>query len=254
MRSRRVARALSAEVDAGSAQESALKQRLRAVLDCNAIGHGSGPVRGGRSARQPLVILLAALAALPVSRPGRAAAEAQAVLDRPTDRQALTAALRARILASDSATLALEGWCAEHKLAADPHLVAQRLPGSDKPLTAAQRARLAIGPDEPVRYRRVRLVCGDRVMSEADNWYVPARLTPEMNAVLDGTHTPFGRVVRPLAPVRRTVEVRAHSSEAAPHPDDALFEVDAVLTTGAGQPFCEVVETYLGTALPSGSR
>ncbi|MCJ2086497.1 hypothetical protein MKK88_10915 [Methylobacterium sp. E-005] len=189
-----------------------------------------------------------------MSHPGRANAEAPATTDRPADPQALVSALRERILASDSATLALEGWCAEHRLAADPHLVAQRLPGPDKPLTAAQRARLAIGPDEPVRYRRVRLVCGTHVMSEADNWYVPARLTPEMNALLDETRTPFGRVVRALAPVRRTVAVRAPTPEAEPRPDDPLFEVDAVLATGAGQPFCEVVETYLGTALPSAAQ
>lgn len=208
------------------------------------------PMLDRRTTRHPIVILLAALATLSVI-PGRAVAEAPAAIDKPTDPQALVAALRDRILASDSATLALEGWCAEHKLAADPHLVAQRLPGPDKPLTAAQRARLAIGPDEPVRYRRVRLVCGDHVMSEADNWYVPARLTPEMNAVLDGTRTPFGRVVRPLAPVRRTVAVRAGPVGAGSGSEDSLFEVDAVLSTGAGQPFCEVVETYLGTALPA---
>lgn len=209
------------------------------------------PVLGKRSSRQRVVILVASLAVLPVS-PVLAVAEAPAISERLGDPQALVAALRARILASDSATLALEGWCAEHKLAADPHLVAQRLPGPDKPLTTAQRARLAIGPEEPVRYRRVRLVCGDRVMSEADNWYVPARLTPAMNATLEGTHTPFGRVVRPLAPVRRTVEVRAPGPDAGSA--DPLFEVDAVLSTGAGQPFCEVVETYLGTALPSANR
>ncbi len=34
-------RALSAEVDAGSAQESAAKQGLSAVPDCNAIGNGA---------------------------------------------------------------------------------------------------------------------------------------------------------------------------------------------------------------------
>jgi hypothetical protein len=170
------------------------------------------------------------------------------------DPPALIAALRSRILESHSATLALEGWCADYKLAGDPHLVAERVSGADKPLTADQRARLAIGPDEPVRYRRVRLACGDRVLSEADNWYVPARLTPEMNAALDGTRTPFGRVVRPLAPVRHTVEVRAAVPRADPGPDDPLFEVDAVLSTGAGQPFCEVVETYLGGALPRALR
>lgn len=168
--------------------------------------------------------------------------------------QALIAALRSRILASHSATLALESWCADYKLAGDPHLTAERLPVADKPLTAAQRARLMIGPDEPVRYRRVRLACGGRVLSEADNWYVPARLTAAMNATLDGTRTPFGRVVRPLAPVRNTVEVRSRVPRGEPGPDDPLFEVDAVLSTGAGQPFCEVVETYLGSALPEAAR
>jgi hypothetical protein len=182
-----------------------------------------------------------------------ALAQAPAVVEpaSPPSAGDLVAALRSRILAAHSATFALESWCADHRLADDPHLVAERLPVPDKPLTAAQRARLAIGPDEPVRYRRVRLACGGRVLSEADNWYVPARLTPEMNALLDGTRTPFGRVVRALAPVRSTVAVRAPSRGADPGTSDTLFEVDAVLSTGAGQPFCEVVETYLGSALPS---
>ncbi|MCJ2049519.1 hypothetical protein [Methylobacterium sp. J-070] len=191
-------------------------------------------------------------AILPVSAARNARAEAPATIDAPAGASAevLTAALRSRILAAHSATFALESWCADHKLAADPRLVAERLAGPDKPLTAAQRVRLGIGPDEPVRYRRVRLACGDRVLSEADNWYVPARLTADMNATLDGTRTPFGRVVRTLAPVRRTVAVRAGNQTGAHGPSDPLFEVDAVLTTGAGLPFCEVVETYLGSALP----
>nr|WP_244507537.1 hypothetical protein [Methylobacterium phyllostachyos] len=213
----------------------------------NCIAH---PLARGAQA----IILLAGLAALLMSGSGNARAEAPAAIERGTRTEALVADLRSRILASHSATLALESWCAEHRLAADPHLVAQRLPGPDKPLSVVQRARLDIGPDEPVRYRRVRLVCGDHVMSEADNWYVPARLTPEMNAALDQTRTPFGRVVRALAPVRRTVEVRAPAPNIGPGPGDPLFEVDAVLTTGAGQPFCEVVETYLGTALPPTPR
>ncbi|MDP4004439.1 hypothetical protein [Methylobacterium sp. NEAU K] len=204
--------------------------------------------------------LVAALAALPVRVSNGLAAESPAPAEagsapRPdSGPAALIASLKGRVLAAHSATLALESWCAEYGLAGDPHLVALRLPVADKPLTAAQRTRLAIGPDEPVRYRRVRLACGDRVLSEADNWYVPARLTPEMNTTLDGTRTPFGRVVRPLDPVRRTVAVRPFAQHPEPGPDDPLFEVDAVLVSGAGQPFCEVVETYLGGALPEASR
>jgi hypothetical protein len=204
-----------------------------------------------------LAVLLGSVAVTGSPSWARDAAEAPKPADTPSAAdgpQALIASLRSRILAAHSATFALESWCADYKLAGDPHLVAERVPMADKPLTAAQRARLAIGPDEPVRYRRVRLACGDRVLSEADNWYVPARLTPEMNATLDTTRTPFGRVVRPLAPVRSTVEVRAPVRSAAPGPDDPLFEIDAVLSTGAGQPFCEVVETYLGGALPQASR
>ncbi|WP_238183395.1 cytochrome P450 [Methylobacterium trifolii] len=175
---------------------------------------------------------------------------------QPEGAAGLIASLRSRILAGHSATAVLEAWCAERGLAADPHLVARRVPGLDKPPSAAQRARLDIGPDEPVRYRRVRLSCGEHVLSEADNWYVPARLTPAMNAALDTTEAPFGRVVRPLAPARRNLALRPleRSGDGPPGPADPLFEVDAVLSTGEGLPFCEVAETYLGAVLGRGPR
>lgn len=164
--------------------------------------------------------------------------------------EALVADLRGRILRSDSATAALESWCAEKGLSGQARLVAHRQIGAEKAPTAEQRARLGVGLEEPVRYRHVRLACGDRVLSEADNWYVPARLTPEMNAALDGSDVPFGRVVRPLAPVRRVVSVESYPLAALPGPDAPLVRVDALLVTGAGAPFCEVIETYLGAALP----
>ena len=218
------------------------------------------PATAAQAFRVPplaLAVLLGSVAVTGSPSWARDAAEAPKPADTPSAAdgpQALIASLRSRILAAHSATFALESWCADYKLAGDPHLVAERVAVADKPLTAAQRARLAIGPDEPVRYRRVRLACGDRVLSEADNWYVPARLTPEMNATLDGTRTPFGRVVRPLEPTRQTIAVRPFPQAAATGPDDPLFEIDAVLSTGAGQPFCEVAETYLGGALPEASR
>ncbi|WP_375464809.1 hypothetical protein [uncultured Methylobacterium sp.] len=172
----------------------------------------------------------------------------------PDDPAGLIETLRTRILSGHSATAVLEAWCAERGLAADPHLVARRVPGPDKPLDAIRRDRLALAPDEPVRYRRVRLTCGVHVLSEADNWYVPGRLTPAMNAALDGTEAPFGRVVRPLDPTRRNVALRPLREAATGRPGagDPLFEVDAVLTTGAGLPFCEVAETYLGAVLRRG--
>lgn len=167
---------------------------------------------------------------------------------------ALVADLRSRLLHSDSATAVLEAWCAEKGLASQARLVAHRQKGADKVPTAEQRERLGVGGDEPIRYRHVRLVCGDRVLSEADNWYVPARLTPEMNAALDGSDAPFGRVVRPLGPSRRLVAIQTFPLPASPGADAPLVRLDAVLVTRDGSPFCEVVETYLGGALPSQAR
>src|SRR6185295_18779945 len=67
--------------------------------------------------------------------------------------------------------------------------------------------RLGVGPQSEVKYRHVQLVCGDQVLSEADNWYVPSRLTPEMNRILETTAIPFGKAVSDLEPYRQTYAV-----------------------------------------------
>ncbi|MBO9375910.1 hypothetical protein GG804_03950 [Sphingomonas histidinilytica] len=172
--------------------------------------------------------------------------------------------LNARLLATPSATRTLEGWCRAHRLADRPAIVADRIAGTDKPISAEQRARLGIGPDEPVRYRHVRLRCGNRVLSEADNWYVPSRLTAEMNAQLDGGDMPFGTVVAPLGIARRTVsaeqlwrplaegwemfrDVEAADRSVPPVPAE-LIRHRAIVVDRTGQPIAEVAETY-GAAL-----
>ena len=96
---------------------------------------------------------------------------------------ALIESLNADLLAHDSATLTIERWCADHRLADPARIVAERVSDAAKPASAEVREALDVKPDEPLGYRRVRLKCGDRVLSEADNWYVPARLTPEMNQI-----------------------------------------------------------------------
>jgi chorismate-pyruvate lyase len=164
--------------------------------------------------------------------------------------QALVATLDAELLASRSATLTLEKWCGDHGIAAPAQIRAERPTGRDKPADAETRKRLAVSADEPVRHRFVRLKCGDKVLSEADNWYVPSRLTPEMNKALDETDTPFGKVVSPLKPFRRTFEARAPwapdkaaTGERLALPE-AMFEHRALLFTEANLPFSEVDETY----------
>lgn len=170
--------------------------------------------------------------------------------------RAVIETLSARLLATPSATAVLEAWCAERGLAADPRILAVRVPGIDKAPSPVQRERLAVDPDETVHYRRVRLTCGSHVLSEADNWYVPGRLTPEMNAALDGTQAPFGSVVRPLKPSRRNLSLRMlwrPGEGTMPGPDAPLFAVEALLSAG-GVPFCEVAETYTGAVLARGER
>jgi chorismate-pyruvate lyase len=178
---------------------------------------------------------------------------------------ALLQTLNAELLSHDSATLTLDRWCAAHRLASPAHIVAERVDGVYQAPTDEQRQLLGVNATEPVRYRRVRLICGDRVLSEADNWYVPARLTPEMNRVLETTDTAFGRAVQTLNFRRRTLSAKLLWSPlpqdwemGAPLPErrgatltipHEVLEHRAVLTLPDGTPFSEVVETYTGEVL-----
>jgi len=111
--------------------------------------------------------------------------------------------------------------------------------------TDEQRARLQVGPHEEVKYRLVELICNGMVVSKADNWYVPARLAPEMNHLLEHTQTPFGKAVKPLNPYRTTFDVQMDRSE-----QGELFEHQAILYTATGLPFSEVHERYQTPLLP----
>lgn len=182
---------------------------------------------------------------------------------------ALLQTLNADLLSHDSATLTLDRWCETHHLASPARIVAERVKGVEKPPTQEQRDLLGVGEAEPIRYRRVRLACGDHVMSEADNWYVPARLTPEMNHALETTDIAFGRAVQPLHFQRRTLSATLLWSPlpqgweqgwqmAASAPGSnagrlkvpaAVLEHRAVLTLPDGAPFSEVIETYTGEIL-----
>ena len=146
--------------------------------------------------------------------------------------------LKAEILASPSATQALTVYCARLHLADPPVIRALRDHGVDRKADSDVRRLLQVGPGEPVRYRRVRLSCGDEVLSDADNWYVPARLTAEMNSTLDGTDTSFGTVVKPLGFQRRTLGTEGL------HDGRHVLRVRALLVNRDGLPFSLVEENY----------
>lgn len=181
--------------------------------------------------------------------------------------EALIETLNGALLAGSSATAVLEQWCAVHHLASPAVVIAKRDTSVVVPPSDATRARLNLAPDAPFGFRRVKLMCGDKVLSEADNWYAPSRLTDAMNDALANTTTPFGRVIAPLKAFRRTFSVERLWSPLpndwaergdAPHigsapnapPDGALFRHRALVLTPDGAPIAEVEETYKIDALP----
>lgn len=182
---------------------------------------------------------------------------------------AMLQSLELALVTHDSATLVLDDWCVRHHLApAGTQIVAERQAEPERIASPEIRATLGVGPDEPVRHRLVHLRCGGLILSVAENWYVPARLTPEMNRALDSTDISFGRVVRPLNFRRTTLGSRILWS---PLPDDwdsetsvsgnnnrrggnfaipaRMIENRAVLVLPDGTPFSHVIENYTGTVL-----
>lgn len=180
---------------------------------------------------------------------------------------ALIESLNAEILSSSSATLTLERWCRNHALADPAEILAHRVDTPTSPPSAEVRSDLQLSSADPVRYRRVELTCGPHVLSVAENWYVPTRLTPDMNRLLDDTQTPFGKVVLPLKPHRETRAMthlwsplpegweRLRNAPSTGTPDaagtaasliipPALFEHRAVLYTAAHVAIAEVREVY----------
>ena len=180
--------------------------RPRNLLACAALALAAGPVAAARG-----------------GWPDTPLARTQALAELQT--------LNAELLSHPSATLTLERWCAAHRLATQAKIVAHRVEGENKPLPPDGRALLGIGPDEPVRYRHVQLACGDAVLSDADNWYVPARLTAAMNRQLDTTDLPFGKVVQLLHFRRQTL-----SAELLWSPLPQGWDSGAALPPAGGQP------------------
>jgi hypothetical protein len=204
-----------------------------------------------------VLLLWPSMACADAAAPARAPAWPDTFVAR-VEALALLQSMNAELLSHDSATSTLEHWCAVHRLASPPRIIAVRV-RLEKPPTPEQRRELEVTPTESVRYRRVRLMCGNWVLSEADNWYVPGRLTSEMNRLLDTTDVPFGKVVQALHFQRRTLsstllwlplpdgwemrEIPAGGAAALDIPP-LLLQHRALLTLPDGTPISEVVETY----------
>ena len=178
---------------------------------------------------------------------------------------ALLQSLNADLLSHDSATLTLDRWCAAHQLAIRSTITAERVHNVLKPATDAQRALLQVSATEPLGYRRVRLHCGPHVLSEADNWYVPSRLTEDMNQALEHSDIAFGRAIQALKFQRHTLSARLlwtplpqgwEMSMSEPSSQAGrlaippyVLEHTAVLSLPNGTPISALTETYTAEVL-----
>jgi len=154
------------------------------------------------------------------------------------------------LAANDSATAALGQWCAARGIAAPATIRALADRSAEEAPSPATRAALGVSAEEPVAFRHVQLLCGTAVLSDAKNWYVPARLTPAMNAALLTSDTPFGTVVRPLGFHRERLESRR--GRAAECPAGTVLSHKAVLRLADGRGISLVAECYTPANIAGG--
>ena len=173
-------------------------------------------------------------------------------------------ALNADLLSHNSATAVLQALC-DRRTPGQLIFARKATWGTEDGAFEAARVDLDVRPDEPVRYRQVELTCGGDVLSRAENWYVPGRLTPQMNRALEETEIPFGVVVRDLK-FRRRILASTFLFEPLPDgwereppanfdamasPPPYVLQHRAVLATPDGRAFSLVVETYTERVLTS---
>lgn len=146
----------------------------------------------------------------------------------------------ATLAAQDSATAALGAWCEQRRIASPPLITATVLLGEmriNPPDLAAVLQTTALPG-----YRHVRLSCGGRVLSEAHNWYVPARLTPAMNTALATSNVPFGKVAAPLRYTRQRLSSQRGAGPGCPA--STILTHRALLRLPDGAPLALVTECY----------
>jgi hypothetical protein len=178
----------------------------------------------------------------------------------PAKAAALVRELSDHLLHASTATEALHAWCTAHGLSAGPITAVMQDPDRRRHADDDVLDELRPERHERIAYRCVRLVRGLVVLSEADNWFVPERLPPEVRSALAATDMPFGAAIARLRPSRRTYFVRfpelSTVSEAATvgspaglSPSMPILEHKAVVLDQNRQPLSVVSERYCAALL-----
>ncbi len=142
----------------------------------------------------------------------------------------------------DSATQALARWCGAQGMAGEPTIRATRVADTVRTIPDEVRNRLGVSASEPLGYRHVRLMCGNRVLSQARNWYVPARLPPALNQALATGEQPFGAVIAPLGFRRERLD--SQRGAGAGCPAATILTNRALIRLPNGEPLALVIECY----------
>ncbi len=150
------------------------------------------------------------------------------------------------LAAAPTATEGLETWC-QSRFGLTERVRATKVLASSNEPSGRIRDALDIGSEERLAYRRVRLSCAGRELSLAYNWYVPARLTPDMLRQLSETDTPFGRVAQPLGFKREPIPGPWSGPELCP--EGTVLTNRALLRLPNGKPLAMVVECYTKAVL-----
>ena len=185
--------------------------------------------------RVGLVLAVMSSVALATSAPELAQAAPQ--LSVPN-----VAEFEAALAKHNSATEALRQWCEARQIAAPAEIMARPRPGAKGQQPKHLRQVLGIGAREPIGYRHVELTCGERVLSVAHNWYVPSRLTAEMNTALAPSHVPFGRIAAPLGYTREPLAILSKPPRGCP--ENTISAHRALLRLPDGRVLAYVLECY----------
>jgi chorismate-pyruvate lyase len=160
------------------------------------------------------------------------------------------ARLERDLAAQPSATAVLAEICERQMGHTAPPIRAELVRGGPPAAPADLAQRLDPGLDEPIVLRHVRLKCGETMLSEAYNWYLPLRLPAEVSRLLETTDTPFGKTLASHGFTRKRLWSRR--GRATECPAGTVLSQSAVLTMPERGPISLVIECYSAASLGSG--
>jgi len=178
---------------------------------------------------------------------------------------ALLQSLNVELLTSDSEQQTLGRWCSSHGLVSNPQISIERVLDAEERPTEAQRKMLATSAKEPIRHRKVQVLCGATVLLEADDWYLPSRVSAQVNALIESTALPFetaqighfrrrivsATILWPQLPELWGLgtEESATESQAMRPPPARVLTHHVLVTLPDGTPFGEAKENYMRSVL-----